>query len=586
MADPVTFRKTANSSTFRDSDGDTFRGTPVEEEEEVTQPQGLFGTGMIPLAVRLEGNQGSKTVTIEVRNLKFRSAIPGGFASAEIQLDRPLHLDSREIELYGTLFIYDGRNGNIVWQGRLEDPGRGATKEGEVWQIRAVGPSAHARDRQVKLIYVERSLERWQRIGAGNAASKGGMDEIILDANSIAALQLQAPSGLIIPANWTTGRWYRDIEEAGQKLARFSYDVVNGHITTLWKDEAIVRDSPGGPSTTVFSDNWNTVRFSKAAVVVADFPNGRAMLEIQIRFASATVPTASDTEWGEFRSIVVRSMLLDAEGNEITTGYTQDYILAHEVVKDLLGRLLPLFDGVSASIDETATTQIDQMAYGDGANPERILADLVELESDFYWAAWEDTGAGNRFEWRQWPTNVRYETDSKDGFTSPGSGFDVYNRVSVRWRDPIGGIKVEVRTATVPDLDDAGLTREKFIDLADEFGSEVLAQAVGDAFLAEHSSPPNAGTLEVGSPILDLDAGRMVAPWEIRPGHLIRVRDVRPRVDALNPTERDAVTIFRVVAVDYNADSNIASLELDSRPRTIVRLVAGLERRMDQLRKR
>ena len=113
-----------------------------------------------------------------------------------------------------------------------------------------------------------------------------------------------------------------------------------------------------------------------------------------------------------------------------------------------------------------------------------------------------------------------------------------------------------------------------------------MAQEVGDAWLVEHSAAPNAGTLSVSTPIFDNDAGREVNPWEIRPGHLIRVRDVLPRVDALNATARDAVTVFKIVAVDYNADTNTARLELDSQPRTIAGLLSETERRLDQLRKR
>jgi hypothetical protein len=56
----------------------------------------------------------------------------------------------------------------------------------------------------------------------------------------------------------------------------------------------------------------------------------------------------------------------------------------------------------------------------------------------------------------------------------------------------------------------------------------------------------------------------MVQPWEIRAGNLIRVRDVTPRIDSLNATDRNGVTVFRVYAVDYDASSNTATLELDS----------------------
>ena len=41
----------------------------------------------------------------------------------------------------------------------------------------------------------------------------------------------------------------------------------------------------------------------------------------------------------------------------------------------------------------------------------------------------------------------------------------------------------------------------------------------------------------------------MVQPWELRPGKLIRVRGIQANADALNSTERDGVTVFKVIAV-------------------------------------
>lgn len=541
---------------------------------------------IVPLVVRLSTGRSDVHVTRDVRDLSFRSTIPGGFASCNISLDRPLSLDPDEVQLYGDLFIYDGRNGEVVWQGRLEDPGRGSGPQGETWSIAAAGPSAHARDRQLPLIYIDRVLDgRWFRIGGENASAKGAgfQDGFGPDDDDQAAYQIAAPETSVVANGLHFGRWYRYIEEAGQKLARFSYDVIAGKIDTNWRTEAIVRDPSLGSGTLVFQTTFSTSRATKAAVVVTDFPNSRAELELRMLRANSGITVADDNTWTQMRDVIVRSLLLDATGAEITTGYTNDYVLASEVVKDLLGRLLDQFDGANATVTAT-TKQIDQLAYPDGATPERILADLMAIEPTFYWAAWEGDPA--RFEWKTWPTSVRYEATARGGFQSPASAAGLFNRVSLRWRDAYGVIRITVRTNTVAVLDDASLTREAFIDLADEFGSSSIADDVGDAFLTEHNQPPNAGTLTIREPIFDADRGRLVDPWEVRPGHLIRVRDVKPRVDALNPTDRDAVTVFRIVAVGYNAAENAATLELDSRPRELAGLLVAAEKRLERLRKR
>jgi hypothetical protein len=77
----------------------------------------------------------------------------------------------------------------------------------------------------------------------------------------------------------------------------------------------------------------------------------------------------------------------------------------------------------------------------------------------------------------------------------------------------------------------------------------------------------------------------MVMPWEIRPG-LIRVRGILPRIDALNASDRDGVTVFRIVSAEYRASDAAATLELDSYARTVPRMVADLMRSMSSARAR
>jgi hypothetical protein len=274
-------------------------------------------------------------------------------------------------------------------------------------------------------------------------------------------------------------------------------------------------------------------------------------------------------------------MLVDATGADITTGYSSDTILAHEVVADVVGRLLPRYDGAAAAIATTAAFGIEQLAYPDGVTPARLLDDLMLLEPAYYWAAWERLPSGkHRFEWVAWPTSVRYEADVTDGFASVGGAADLYNSVQVRYLDAAGEIRTVRRTQTVDALTAAGLTREAYVDLGDEAGvTATQAQRAGDQWLAEHRYPPNAGTLTLGRPVIDLLTGRMAQPWEIRPGTLIRVRGVLPRVDALNQSGRDGVTVFRVVAVTYRASTAAAELELDQYPATVSRALADLQSR-------
>ena len=65
-------------------------------------------------------------------------------------------------------------------------------------------------------------------------------------------------------------------------------------------------------------------------------------------------------------------------------------------------------------------------------------------------------------------------------------------------------------------------------------------------------------------------AGRMLDPWMIRPGRLVRITDLPPRAGAHDraygatpPNEALDGTIFRVVATDYSSSDNSCRLSLD-----------------------
>jgi hypothetical protein len=274
--------------------------------------------------------------------------------------------------------------------------------------------------------------------------------------------------------------------------------------------------------------------------------------------------------------IRVVAMRYDKAGNELTTGYSTDTVLASEVVEDLLGRVLDQYDGTNAVVEDTSYA-IQQLAYPNAITPEKVLNDLMALESGHTWRVWERGSNGlYRFEWTTTPDEVRYEADLLDGFDAPGSADGLYNAVTVRYRDAGDRVRTVVRTATVPDLDNAGITRQGYIDLGDEVGSQADAEQAGDQWLAQRQYPPNAGRLKIARKILDRETGRMVDPWEIRPG-LIRVRGILPRVDALNATARDGVTIFRIVASEFRASDASATLALDSYPYSVAGSLAELQ---------
>ncbi|MCX4470440.1 hypothetical protein OOK41_08990 [Micromonospora sp. NBC_01655] len=522
-------------------------------------------------------------MTAEARDLVYGWEDPGGFKSCQVPLDRPLNIQPDEITMYGQLTVYDGRDRTILFDGRLEDPSRSAGPDGQVWNLTAMGGHAHTRDRTLPLIYIDNPLAGGlDRIGI-NAA--GGTDTRGDDPGGSGkdAVILQFPQGQTLATGARVAMRYRAIWDAGQKLARIDYSWDAGVTDAGYTIEGLAGTGTGTAQIPRAQTLTTTGGASSPRVVVADFDNGRNVFYVRLVRGGAGVTVGNDNVWVAVTDMSAVAMRYLANGNEKTTGYGPT-VLASEVVADLLGRVLTKYDPATSTIAATSYA-IDQLAYPDGVSADKVLDDLMALEAGYTWRVWELGPGGYRFEWVPRPTTVRYEADVTDGYDSQGSGGELYNQVTVRWRDSAGRVQATVRTSSVRELTAAALVRQGSIDLGSDVGSLAAAQRAGDQWLAQHQFAPNAGRLRIARPILDIQTGRMVMPWEIRPG-LIRVRGILPRVDALNATDRDGVTVFRIVSSEYRTSEGAASLALDSYERTTPRMIAGLIKQMPSSRRR
>lgn len=530
----------------------------------------------IPLAVRLVTSKSDRRVTRDLRSLRFREIAVGGFASCELAFDRPLTVLPEEIGYYGKLYVYAGSV--TVWEGRVEDFGRTASDDGVVWELTAMGPSAHAQDRTIPLIYVDKTLSQWTTGGAGSSTNYVQVNPRG-DENGDTVIQMQVGNGTTFAAGAAGLSVYSALVDCGQTLGRVAVSWRAG--LTSGNFEARLGTSIGtGATNAVETDAVTGATGSllgqKGAGNVIPASNDT----VRLRYArvSTNLGVTTDNCYLEFVNPVIRSQLKDKAGNDIGSGYSTDAVLASEVVADLLGRVLTSYDGANATVATTSYT-IDQLAYPDGVTAAKIFDDLMVFEPSFRWGAYESNSAGKyRFEWKAWSTTVRYEADVKDGIYAPGSADDLWNACRVRWRDARGIIRTTRLTSTVPVLAAAGITREYLLDLGDEVGSAAAATQAGQQFLAQHASPPNAGTLTIARPILDLVSGRMAQPYAIKAGELIRVRGILPSVDKLNATTRDGSTVFQIWAKEYDAANAAARLELDTPVKSQAQLTAQASR--------
>lgn len=539
----------------------------------------------IPLAVRLVTTAADRNIERETRRLWFRKTAPGGNAAARFTLDRSLSHAPDEVAYYGTVRISDARNALPVWDGRLEDPGRSAGGDGEVWELAAVGPAAAARDKARPRIYIDGRLDPWQRGPNTDRSGQTQNGDLASDPET-STIMLVFQEGMVTSSGSNVDIMYRLLYDCGQQIARVRADYVNGIDNATSLHNVIATGTGLGFGSAVAVQDWHTSQTTILAARgsgVVPIPAGDNVVTIRItRYAGGE--TSPGNRFGEFYNISVRSILKDIAGNDLVTAggggsyYVENYVTAAQIVTDMLGRGdLPGFDAVTALVDSSGTAQIDQLAFPNGVYPADVLEALMDFEPAFYWVGWELLGSGKyRFEWRTWPTTIRYEAEVLDGFDAPGSAEGLYNEALIAYQDWRGRDRTKLSTSSVPDLTAAGLTRTYLADLPGEGGSVALATQAGGQALAEHATPPNAGTLTISRPIVDFERGRLVQPWEILPGQLLRVRGVRAHPDSLNATSRDGVTVFKIAAMEYDTDTASARLELDSYSRGVAQALAKL----------
>lgn len=511
-----------------------------------------------PLAVRI----GNQHVTRYMEDVQWRKEAIGGVRSITLRLTADL---SSILTPFTKVYVYDTRSLETLAEGRLVDTGQETDSDGESWDLVAFGPAQHASDVTRPLVYIDtdRGHLRTYVLTSAEARAEDGP----APSDNLPGVLLAFGDGASVAANSHAAMVYEAIQQADMKLARINYSWDAGVTDGTWRIRT--RTYQGASTEVVRDDGANTAGGGTVPrVVVTDWPNGRDAFSFILEWTGVPATVGGDDKWAHIRDYVVLAMLLDAEGNDITTGYTGDAVIASQVVADLVGRCLPEYDGATATI-ETTSTGIGQLAYVDGVTPEQVLEDLMVIEPAYRWYTTPSSAATSDlygFRWEAWPTSVRYEASLDDGGSFPLSGQGLYNEVSVRWRDADGLTRSTLRTLACPLLDDNGMVRRAQIDLGGELGTETQAEIAGDTFLAEHNVPKNSGTLNIARPIFDVLNARLVDPWEIEPGELIRVRGIEGYPDAFNADSNDGRAVFRIHAVDYTSSSNTAVLALDSDP--------------------
>jgi hypothetical protein len=537
------------------------------------------------LGVRINDGVSDRHVGAKVTGLKFRKTAPGGFHSASMTINVPRDTFT-DLGPADRVYVY-GPTGRTLWEGFLDNPASTDGPGGQSLEVSAMGTSVIAQDQSKALVYIDRDLGGWVPY-AGSATSAnattsndptGGPGEGVLTGFN---------PGQAIGTNAVAQMRYEAFNRAGWLAGAINTDARSGKVDTGYRTE-LAYSGPGGTFgfvTILSGTGITTVPANESRFVGASID----ALSLRLKRTGGATNIADDDTWSWFTNISVVGARLDRFGTLLTGSgglVSTTYVRADWVVEDLLGRSLTgLIDSVLSKV-EAGTYQIDQLAYHDGATAGQVFDDLTMWEPSMLWEILEHTGRGYRFNYRAWPTAARYEVSVKDGYSAPGSDVDLCNRIVVKWIDEKGnsratpvyassapgvvppwipaGAAPTVFAGSLRALEDAGRAKDaEPVTLPEGRGSAANALRIGQQVLASKADPPKAATVVVRRRLSDLTRGGMVMPYEIEPGHLVRVRETG---DVLPLTE-----------VEYDDDEGSATLTLGIPTLSIEQRVARLDK--------
>lgn len=526
-------------------------------------------TNTLPLQVvhSRPDHTGQTDISKYVSDLEFRSTSPGGYSTASFTYNGPLAGLPIDYTQYSRIDVIDTALGIPAWQGLCEDPGRYAGQDGQSFRMTAVGVSSTLKDIRRPYVGIDASMDSW----------KQGAPPYILEAASFSqdsdtnvggpAMLISIPSGTYLGANGGIGYiTYLPMLESGQRIGSVQWtDIESGQDGTFvvgsvtQTGTASVRHASGIPGD---------------ALILAGVHFG-ATSWVHLTWERTFGPdvTVGEGCWTRFGSMVVKPVAVDKFGNVITNPPTL-WTTWPEIVSDLLGGSgrMSLIDGPSAVLNTNGSDpeHLFHFAFPDGVTAEEILTELLTYEPQYTWLVGvRQSNLKHQFIWIPRPQSVSFDLDlTIDGFDVQASTAELWNSVTVRWRDQLDNIRSQrFAGSPIPALDRLHLTRETILDLGDN--TEATGQNVAKAassFLDEHKFPIRGGTATVSRKLRNHLTGQDVDPWLMDPPFLVRVSGATPAGPA---DDRDGESVFECVGVTYNANSASATLDLEQAPRTV-----------------
>jgi mannan endo-1,4-beta-mannosidase len=570
--------------------------------------------GVTSLLVRIGRGVASRAVTVPLPDdAEITWAAPGGDDTFSCTIDWPDRGIARPDAFTQNMpvRVEDRRTGEVIWQGRIADPGFSGDRSRQQFHLNAVG-SGHDLDMiSVVKNYVDRDPEHWFDTGnwPSGVASRGDGTGFIPSVHD--SLQIEPEYYIELP--WPTGTFMasgavqavsywvglftgRDLLAADGSASSYGtaarvpevHGIRYSWITSFANanDVRLIGASPDtGSSVQLLTQAWTTggqnhvsVRDGLAAWTRDDFTH----FQIDNVRTGGNITSSGGDGYLRIANIHVIGKRYNRYGVDVS-GVRIEALAPYEIFEDMLGTILNgRFD--PGTITPDGSILIDQAAWWEATPVSDILDAAKGWNNDAWWGVWAPANpdALPRLDYRAWNVGARYTLDDTANVSLAGGAEGWANSALITYLRGSGVPTTTRGTVTVPAISrifgSSGVgtlavrTRDLSIDLTDR-GAMTRAKALEVAGQMLHASATDrlSGSTTVRAPIIDDSTGRLVQPWEIRPGWPIIVGSTPNQFTSGSPTRFDGESTFRLTKVSYRASDDTATLELDGGTRRLVR---------------
>ncbi len=446
-----------------------------------------------------------------------------------------------------------------VWSGRVwETPGsrgeeRSMAVSGRGWQ-------SHLEDDVTLRGQVHQRLTDWRDARSYLAAPLGNFKTAPTVTTDRGSIIIGYPKGTPFGASEAVGVMLDGWVDAGMAAEKIvvEYETVNP--VSTWEVYLRSSDTANVLGTATDYASFGMGAMGAGGHVAGTISGGGRRFISIFMWTSPTEP--GGTTGAEHLIRIKRIVLFRQEEWELSN---QSVLKASDVVADMLStggagaNLLPMLASDESAIEAT-TFSIPHMHMG-GYNSARSMIEAANAYHDWLWGV----DARRRLFFRPRPTAPLYEVGEWSGSSfddqSTGSAENLYNRVIVEGQGPAGETIHVIRTKTSPLLDRHGLTRTKVLQVGAVL-TTASAEAIGDAWLAEHARSQMRGSLR----LVGMGGARRVSDGSpVHPAELLLAPGQRMRfANMVDPDTGGQARDGTIASVSYDHDSETASVEIDS----------------------